>query len=260
VKLLVDADYVVYKCCAAAETEIDWGDDVILVTSKFSEAYAAVKRELLKIINNFLWDVPELILFFSDSVNFRKSIQPAYKGHRQRKKPCGYKRVINQLKTEYEVVIMPTLEADDALGIYATKNPGNVICSPDKDMRQIPGKLFDMSEMMNVEKNEGEKWHLVQTLAGDQTDGYAGCPGIGVKRAITLFEEKGYSWKTVVEAFADKDLSEDVALENARLAKILTASDYDFDKQQPILWSPAADYRIDDGAGSKDEKAKRSAS
>ncbi len=258
-KLLVDADYVVYKSCAGAETEIDWGDDVILVTSKFSEAYANVKRELLKIANNFLWDVPELILFFSDSVNFRKSIQPAYKGHRNRKKPCGYKRVINRLKTEYNVVIMPTLEADDALGIYATQNPGNVICSPDKDMRQIPGKLFDMSEMMNVEKDEGEKWHLVQTLAGDQTDGYAGCPGLGVKRAITLFEEKGYSWKTVVEAFAEKDLSEDVALENARLAKILTASDYDFDKQQPILWTPTADYRIDDGAGSKDEKADRHA-
>lgn len=257
-KLLVDADYVVYKCCAAAETEIDWGDDVILVTSKFSDAYAAVKRELLKIINNFLWDVPELILFFSDSVNFRKSIQPAYKGHRNRKKPCGYKRVINKLKTEYNVVLMPTLEADDALGIYATQNPGNVICSPDKDMRQIPGKLFDMSELMNVEKVEGEKWHLVQTLAGDQTDGYAGVPGIGVKRAITLFEEKGYSWKTVVKAFTDKDLSEEVALENARLAKILTASDYDFDKQQPILWTPTADYRIDDGTRSKDEKVERS--
>ena len=256
-KLLVDADYVVYKCCAAAETEIDCGNDVILVTSKFSDAYSAVKRELLKIINNFLWDVPELVLFFSDSVNFRKSIQPAYKGHRNRKKPCCYKRVINKLKTEYDVVIMPTLEADDALGIYATKNRGKCcICSPDKDMRQIPGRLFDMSEMMNVEEDEGAKWHLVQTLAGDQTDGYAGCPGIGVKRAITLFEEKGYSWKAVVQAFAEKDLSEDVALENARLAKILTAADYDFDKQQPILWTPAADYRIDDGAGSKDEEAK----
>ena len=244
-KMLVDADYVVYKSCAGAETEIDWGDDVILVTSKFSEAYANVKRDLLKIINNFLWDVPELILFFSDSVNFRKSIQPSYKGHRNRKKPCGYKRVINRLKTEYKVVIMPTLEADDALGIYATQNPGSVICSPDKDMRQIPGKLFDMSELMNVEEAEGKKWHLVQTLAGDQTDGYSGVPGIGVKRAVTLFEEKGYSWKTVVQAFADKDLSEDVALENARLAKILTADDYDFDKQQPILWSPSADYRVD---------------
>ncbi len=126
-KLLVDADYVVYKCCAAAETEIDWGNDVILVTSKFSDAYAAVKRELLKIINNFLWDVPELVLFFSDSVNFRKSIQPAYKGHRNRKKPCGYKRVINQLKTEYKVVIMPTLEADDAWVFMLHKTEASVV-------------------------------------------------------------------------------------------------------------------------------------
>ena len=101
---------------------------------------------------------------------------------------------------------------------------------------------------MNVERAEGEKWHLVQTLAGDQTDGYAGVPGIGVKRALSLFGEKGYSWKTVVEAFADKDLSEEVALENARLAKILTASDYDFQKKEPILWTPTADYQVDDGA------------
>jgi len=256
VKLLVDADFVVYKCCAAAETEVDWGDDVILVTSKFSDAYAAVKRDIQKLTQHFIWDVPDVVLFFSDSVNFRKSIQPAYKGHRNRKKPCGYKRVINQLKTEYEVIVMPELEADDALGIYATANPDNVLCSPDKDMRQIPGKLFDMSELMNVEPDEGARWHLVQTLAGDQTDGYAGCPGIGVKRAITLFEEKGYSWKTVVEAFADKDLSEEVALENARLAKILQCTDYDFINRNPILWTPSSYYRIDNRAGSKDASDK----
>ena len=35
-KLLIDADFIVYKCCAAAESEIDFGDDVIVVTSKFS--------------------------------------------------------------------------------------------------------------------------------------------------------------------------------------------------------------------------------
>ena len=157
-KLLVDADYVVYKCCASAESEIDFGDDVIVVTSRFSDAFHCVKRELNKIAQNFFDS--EIILFFSDSTNFRKSIQPAYKGHRNRKKPCGYKRVINQLKDEYRVIIMPTLEADDALGIYATKHPGNVICSPDKDMRQIPGKLFDMKETMSVTKEEGAKCTL----------------------------------------------------------------------------------------------------
>ena len=44
-KLLVDADYIVYKSCAGAETDIDWGDDVIMVVSKFSEAMTNVQRE-----------------------------------------------------------------------------------------------------------------------------------------------------------------------------------------------------------------------
>ena len=48
-KLLIDADYIVYKSCAGAEDEIDFGDDVILVVSKFSEALSNVQRELSKI-------------------------------------------------------------------------------------------------------------------------------------------------------------------------------------------------------------------
>ena len=250
-KLLIDADFIVYKSCAAAETEIDWGDDVILVTSRFSDAYGASVRELQKLRREFLWDVPELVLFFSDSTNFRKEILPDYKGHRNRKKPCGYKRVINKLKDDFEVIIMPTLEADDSMGIYATKNPGNIICSPDKDMRQIPGKLYNMEETIVITDDEGKKWHLIQTLAGDQTDGYSGVPGIGVKRATTLFDSKGYSWKTVVSAFEEKSLTEDDALINARLARILTVDDYDFKRKKPKPWTPSADYRIDDGARSK---------
>ena len=241
-KLLIDADFVVYKCCASAENEIDFGDDVIIVTSKFSDAFNCVKRDLNKIKQNFFDS--ETLLFFSDSKNFRKQIQASYKGHRNRKKPCGYKRVINALREEYEVIVMPTLEADDSMGIYATANPGNVICSPDKDMLQIPGTLFNMKETMSVTKEEGDRWHLIQTLAGDQTDGYGGVPGIGVKRAVALFEEKGYTWKACLEAFADKDLSEDIALENARLARILRCTDYDPIEHAPILWTPAPDYRV----------------
>jgi DNA polymerase-1 len=253
-KLLCDADFIVYKACAAAETEIDWGDDTILVTSSFSDAYNATTRELTKLKDKF-GSFSSLILFFSDSENFRKKILPEYKGHRNRKKPCGYKRVINELSKEYEVIIKPTLEADDSMGIYATKNPGNIIASPDKDMRQIPGQLYNFDETFTITPEEGAKWHLVQTCAGDSTDGYSGIPGIGVKRAEVLFNKKGYSWKTVVEAFEEKDLTEEDALVNARLARILTADDYDFKKRRPKLWSPASDYRVNGGAGSEDEAA-----
>jgi len=239
--LLIDADFIVYKCCAATESEVDWGDDVIVVSSNFSDAYAMVERELYKIAED-LGCFDDTILFFTDSVNFRKQIDPAYKGHRNRKKPCGYRRVINKLKEDYQVVVMPQLEADDALGIYATKEEGHIICSPDKDMRQIPGDLYDLSDgVVTITKEEGERWHYIQTLAGDQTDGYSGVPGFGIKRAVAFFEENGYSWSSVVEAFKSKGLDESVALQNARLAKILQCTDYDFDTQSVKLWTATTD-------------------
>ena len=90
-KLFIDADYIVYKSCAAAEDEINWGDDVIMVVSRFSEAYANTIKEIKKIRDQFVFERPDVVLFFSDSVNFRKKIFADYKGHRNRKKPCGYR-------------------------------------------------------------------------------------------------------------------------------------------------------------------------
>ena len=237
-KLLIDADYIVYKSCAGAEEDFDWGDDVVMVVSRFSDAMKNVQRELTKIKNEFMWDLPELVLFFSDSINFRKKIYPAYKGHRNRKKPCAYRRVIAALQRQYEVIRMPELEADDAMGIHATSNDECVIVSPDKDMKQIPGTLYNLDETFTIDKQSGWEWFLIQTLAGDSTDGYSGAPGFGVKTSVKFFSEHGYTWDSVVKAFESKGLTSDEALLNARLAKILTADDYDFKENRPILWTP----------------------
>jgi len=240
--LLIDADYIVYKCCAAAEVDLDFGNDVIVVQSKFSDAMRMVERDLYNIARD-IGTFDDSILFFSDSTNFRKCIDPEYKGHRNRKKPCGYRRVIEKLKEDYQVEIMPSLEADDALGIWATKEPGHIICSPDKDMRQIPGDLYDFNDAVTtITEEEGDHWHLIQTLAGDQTDGYSGVPGYVIKRAEALFNTHGYTWETVVKAFEEKDLTEDDAIRNARLARILRNTDYDFERREPILWSATANH------------------
>ena len=244
-KLLIDCDYIVYKCCAAAETELDFGDDVIVVTSKFSDAYKCVQRDIEKIKREFPF-YEEMILFFTSPNNFRKKILPEYKGHRNRKKPCGFKRVINQLKKDYKVIVKDTLEADDTMGIYATKYPGNIIVSPDKDMKQIPGKLYNFDETVDITPEEGARWHLIQTMSGDNTDGYSGVPGIGIKRAEKIFSEKGYTWQAVVETFEEKGMTEADALINARLARILTINDYDEAKKEPILWTAPSNYQVND--------------
>ena len=160
-------------------------------------------------------------------------------------------RVINKLHDDYEVIRMPTLEADDAIGIYATSHEDCIMVSPDKDLKQIPGTLYNLDEMFTIIKEDGWKWFLIQTLAGDSTDGYAGAPGFGVKTSQKFLDECGYKWSCVVSAFKKKGLTEEDALRNARLAKILTADDYN---GKPIIFTPSvSDNGNDDGTTVQDE-------
>ena len=183
----------------------------------------------------------DFILYFSSTSNFRKEIYKDYKGHRNRRKPLGYRRLVNHCCKEYKHCIRKGLEADDSIGIDATREPSvdNIIVSPDKDMRQIPGVLWNLTDdVEEITKEEGDHWHLVQSMAGDPTDGYPGCPGIGVKRATDLLKKSENKWEAICNAYKERGLSDDDALLNARLAKILQHTDYDYDRQEPILWTP----------------------
>ena len=73
-------------------------------------------------------------------------------------------------------------------------------------------------------------------MAGDSTDGYSGIPRVAMKRANEILDKKGCTWDTVLNAFLDKDLTEDDALRNARLARILTKELY-IDGEIK-LWTP----------------------
>ena len=74
---------------------------------------------------------------------------------------------------------------------------------------------------------------------------------LAIETATDLSSISLYLKDKVVETFKEKGLTEDDALINARLARILTVDDYDFTTKKPIPWTPKADYRIDGGAGSK---------
>ena len=239
--LLIDSDFLAYKAAQACEEGIDFGNDVIIAQSNFSNVLKIFEREIKKVKTAMMDD--EIILYFSSTENFRKKIYPDYKGHRNRRKPLGYRKLVNHCRDNYNFVCRKGLEADDSIGIDAT-NPkyaslDNIVVSPDKDMKQIPGVLWNLTDdVEEITKEDGDTWHLIQSLAGDPTDGYAGCPGIGVKRASDLLNKHDSKWEAICQAFRERGLSDDDALINARLAKILQHDNYDYDREEPLLWTP----------------------
>ena len=92
----------------------------------------------------------------------------------------------------------------------------------------------------------GHYWHMMQTLTGDSTDGYSGCPGCGPKTAEKILAPlvPDDYWKAVVKAYSAAGLSEDEALVQARVARICWASDYDFKKKKVKLWNPPATSKL----------------
>ena len=105
--------------------------------------------------------------------NFRKQIDPSYKSNRRKtRKPVGYVAFCDWVRETYATVSKPMTEADDIMGIIATK-PGNqgkvTIVSDDKDMKTIPGRLYrPMSdELIEVSEADADRYFLTQVLTGD---------------------------------------------------------------------------------------------
>ena len=236
--LLIDGDIVVYQYSSTVEHEIDWGDDVWSLWADAKEAQQLILQYIDILVDETAAD--DFIFCFSDKDNFRKDIDSNYKSNRKgKRKPVCYKSLKQWITDEYKTETWDRLEADDVMGIMATSDMlagEKVIVSEDKDLKTIPGLLWRSGEMLNISQEEADYNHLYQTLVGDATDGYPGLRGVGDKRATELL--KTPTWETVVKAFEKAGQTEADALVQARLARILRASDYNFEFDQPIIWSP----------------------
>jgi DNA polymerase-1 len=153
--------------------------------------------------------------------------------------------LIEHARQVWECRSEDSLEADDVMGIMATRSPrSHVIASTDKDLKQVPGVHYNWRTdcMERVTTPDADYWFYFQVLTGDSTDGYSGCPGVGPRRAKAVLEGAGEDpWASVVAAFESKGLSEEDALAQARVARILRCDDYDLKHRRPILWRPRLD-------------------
>ena len=246
--LLIDGDILVYQAACAAEVPIHWGEDLWTLHS-YEEPARAQLDDQIKSLKDTLKADKVILALTTTEVNFRKTVYPAYKSNRNAvRKPLVWKPLREYVHATYETFERPGLEADDCLGILLTRpfnadKEDRILVSEDKDMRTLPGKHYNPGkrELFEVSQSEADWKHMVQTLTGDATDGYPGCPGIGPKSAEKIVDqtkEPSTWWPAVVATYKKAGLTEEFALQMARCARILRASDYDFKTKKPILWVP----------------------
>lgn len=242
--LLIDGDIIAYQAAAVAQTpfECPSNPDFVVIVLDLAAAKRTIQDYVTSLQDQLKADAA--ILALTSGTNFRYSVLPTYKHNRKGVRPVGLPLLRAWITDHFKTFEREGLEGDDVLGILAT-HPSlvageKIIVSIDKDLKTIPGKMVHRIEegIIEITEEEANRYHLAQTLTGDTTDGYKGCPGMGPKTVDKLFDEKGVSWATVVGAFEKQGLTEEDALVQARVARICQHTDYNFKSKEVILWSP----------------------
>lgn len=249
--LLIDGDIVAYKAASAVNRNISFDGDNHISIGSLEEAKVIVEETLASFLSGF--KTKHYTIAMSDpEANWRNSVYSLYKSNRKDKpRPVCLTPIKEYIRDKHPTYQRPTLEADDILGIMATsqriiKHPGEkIIISVDKDMKSIPGLFYDLGprEVFEISENEADRWHMTQTLVGDVVDGYPGCPSVGPVKAERILEQ-GASvdewWPLVVAAYERAGLTEEDALVQARVARILRTQDYNFKTKEVRLWQPTS--------------------
>lgn len=238
--LLIDADPICYKSATIAEEELEYDPDTTVIIGDFKKGKRMVQQFLDDLMTRF--DTTYVELHFTSTTNFRKEVCPSYKGNRTKRKPCGYSKLKNWTKQNYNFVEIEGLEADDTLGISATsgRHSNFVLCSPDKDLQQFACRIWNGKEEFTQTQEDATLKRWMQALTGDATDGYKGLIGCGPKKAEVILSKvkDGNYYKAVKAAYIEAGLTEQDVITNIRLATILGTKDWDAKARKPILFTP----------------------
>ena len=253
--IIVDADTIAVQIGAAVQVPIKWSDEVYSMFADGKEAWTQVEEYITELqlkVASLLGDPVDecpIVLAFSDPTRkyFRHDLLPTYKSNRQKRQgPMLVGFLKKKMAEKYTTYCVKNLEADDILGILATDEfliPEDcVMVSVDKDLQTIPGKHYNPNK-----PDDGIQWisedlssvnHLRQTLIGDTSDGYSGCPGIGPVSAGKIKLHGEVAWCNVVAAYLKAGKTEEDAMIQARVARILRAENYSFQTKEITLWTP----------------------
>ena len=211
-KTLIDGDIVAYRiafsCKNAPKTFQSSTED--LINHIFDEC-------------SFYNGTGDYELYLTGKGNFRHDIAKShvYKGNRKKaEKPALLPDIRKFLIDNYKTTISEGQEADDLIGIEATRvGPNVVIASSDKDMLQLPATHFNFNKNVFkfVDEIEGLRFFYTQILTGDSADNIKGLHKVGPVTAAKILKGifcEDDLWRAVLDAYAN---DRDRVIENARL-------------------------------------------
>lgn len=147
---------------------------------------------------------------------YKKDIYPSYKQNRKKNELLGQFREYVKYYHQDDMIIVPSLEADDVITmLYQDKPEQSIVFSDDKDLRYYCPMYCKISTQSEITYQEDyEKLQLEQLLIGDSEDNITGIPKVGEKTARKILEQSGYTLESVIREYKDKDISIDECLKN----------------------------------------------
>lgn len=180
---LVDCDIFCYEFGHARQedgTPLDWNLVVWRIDSRLAQILEATQAET--------WEG-----FLTGEGNFRDQVATIlpYKGKRNRQeRPFWYRDIYNYLSEYYPVTVVVGKEADDEIADRHSKE-STIICSRDKDFRQLEGWHYSWPGYKQEEKStyyidfiSGRRFLYYQLLVGDTADNILGLYGVGDKSTL----------------------------------------------------------------------------
>lgn len=270
---LIDADVLLYEIGFGSET----GWRSFHPDSEDPPPFEYVKEMLEGRIEEIKMRLSEVaeelagpVFFLTGKNNFREEVakKKKYKGNRaENSKPFHYHNIKGYIKTVYETFETDGFEADDALAIAQTNgyysflsfDCPTVICTRDKDLRQVPGWHFgwelgrqpqygplEVDQLGHLVisadgkklSGTGDKFFFAQMLMGDPVDNIPGLPNNGPRKAynalsdLQTYEEMEKVVSEAYRAFYGDSWKEEME-EQAKLVWMVRELD---EEGKPIMW------------------------
>ena len=236
-KAVIDGDIIVWKTAFVVDAEGELVIDSLL--------NGLIKKWTPKGVKDLV-----VALSCKGRDNFRKKIFPGYKSNRAKQyQPDCLGLVFEAIQDSFPCITIPTLEADDILGMQCSSGKA-IAVTIDKDLMGVPGWHLNPDKHKNpklITKEEAERFFCTQWLAGDVTDGVPGLWRIGKKKAEKILDKwEPEDWhQNILDMYAEEKYApknkydlDNLCEAMGQCVRILHHENYDFINNEIRMWKP----------------------